>query len=385
MFTLVKQALESLSAALGGLDTASTEELRDALGLAKAPRTKAELLEMAKSLPTDEFAQAAQRWTIQRQSAADLEAQHRRNRRNRSVRFRTGEDGSVDAGTVVLRELSHGGSVAGVRQDGDDGGSVAAGSVGLPAVVGGELDFVVGLAHQCLGVDDVEQLGPAVEFIGRIGEGEVNPVGVGVQEAGCVGSNHCRLIGDTERDQVGGDGSAGGGVRVHKCRMRGAARQGLDAERARAGEQVQHGGATGQAQAEEHVEDGFASTVRRRPNPVARRRFEATPAQHPAHDAHSATVRPCDSVRATVQRRPLMHDARSAAVRPRDTAEVAESISVGVHVPAEIVCVDCGGRCGLLSYQEPDWGFQPGDVVAYRCADCGDRWDLIVEDAESPG
>ena len=180
MFTHVKQALESLSAALGGLDAAPTQELRDALGLAKSLRTKVELLEtraaslvaqrerhgdggagllnqvgglsrseaarnvrvaselaslpqaqsavadgeislanaaklaqaarktspeavqddaglveMAKALPTDEFAQAAQRWTIQRQSAADLEAQHRRNRRNRSVRFWNGEDGTV--------------------------------------------------------------------------------------------------------------------------------------------------------------------------------------------------------------------------------------------------------------------------------------------------
>ena len=54
-----------------------------------------ELVEMAKTLPPDEFAQAAQRWTIRHQSAEDLAAQHRRNRRNRSVRFWNGEDGSV--------------------------------------------------------------------------------------------------------------------------------------------------------------------------------------------------------------------------------------------------------------------------------------------------
>lgn len=180
MFSQVRQALESLSAALDGVETAPTEELRNALGLAKSLRTKAELLEtraaaliaqrerhgdggagllsqvggrsrseaarnvrvagelaalpdarsavadgeisfanaaklaqaarktspeavqddaglveMAKSLPADEFAQAAQRWTIQHQSASDLEVQHRRNRRNRSVRFWNGEDGTV--------------------------------------------------------------------------------------------------------------------------------------------------------------------------------------------------------------------------------------------------------------------------------------------------
>lgn len=43
----------------------------------------------------------------------------------------------------------------------------------------------------------------------------------------------------------------------------------------------------------------------------------------------------------------------------------------------EIVCVDCGGRCYLLSH-EPDEGFGPGDIVAYRCSDCLDRWDLVM-------
>jgi DNA-directed RNA polymerase subunit RPC12/RpoP len=49
-------------------------------------------------------------------------------------------------------------------------------------------------------------------------------------------------------------------------------------------------------------------------------------------------------------------------------------------VPPEIVCIDCGGRCGLLTPEPPE-GFQPGDVVAYRCSECLDRWDLeITED-----
>ena len=55
----------------------------------------ADLVQMAETLPEDEFAQASQRWTIQHQSADDLAAQHRRNRRNRNVRFWNGEDGSV--------------------------------------------------------------------------------------------------------------------------------------------------------------------------------------------------------------------------------------------------------------------------------------------------
>ena len=58
----------------------------------------------------------------------------------------------------------------------------------------------------------------------------------------------------------------------------------------------------------------------------------------------------------------------------------------------EIVCVDCGGRAFLLSrpravgpsdgdsVEEADW--LPGDIVAYRCADCLDRWDLVLPDPD---
>ena len=46
--------------------------------------------------------------------------------------------------------------------------------------------------------------------------------------------------------------------------------------------------------------------------------------------------------------------------------------------PATIVCVDCGGTCHLLSHPDPDstTGFTVGDIVAYRCEDCLDRWDI---------
>lgn len=54
------------------------------------------------------------------------------------------------------------------------------------------------------------------------------------------------------------------------------------------------------------------------------------------------------------------------------------------YVPATIICVDCGSTCHLITppYEDPDGGppgFQPGDVVAYRCEDCLDRWDIVVE------
>jgi DNA-directed RNA polymerase subunit RPC12/RpoP len=52
---------------------------------------------------------------------------------------------------------------------------------------------------------------------------------------------------------------------------------------------------------------------------------------------------------------------------------------VAVDVPEVITCPDCGGRASRLSYVPPD-GWEPGMVVAYRCADCLDRWDLPLDD-----
>ena len=63
-----------------------------------------------------------------------------------------------------------------------------------------------------------------------------------------------------------------------------------------------------------------------------------------------------------------------------------------VREPAgEIVCVDCGGRAFLLTQPPEDGAWEVGDIVAYRCEDCRDRWDLVLDaadlgvDAEDPG
>jgi hypothetical protein len=45
-----------------------------------------------------------------------------------------------------------------------------------------------------------------------------------------------------------------------------------------------------------------------------------------------------------------------------------------------IICIDCGGRCHLLSMPREDGEWLPGDIVAYRCEDCLDRWDLVMPD-----
>jgi hypothetical protein len=54
-----------------------------------------------------------------------------------------------------------------------------------------------------------------------------------------------------------------------------------------------------------------------------------------------------------------------------------------VEAPATIMCVDCGGTCHLLTPPRIDAdaagdtiGHRSGDIVAYRCEDCLDRWDV---------
>ena len=47
---------------------------------------------------------------------------------------------------------------------------------------------------------------------------------------------------------------------------------------------------------------------------------------------------------------------------------------------AVITCIDCGGRAFLLTHPPEDGAWEAGEIVAYRCADCLDRWDLVLDD-----
>jgi hypothetical protein len=53
-----------------------------------------------------------------------------------------------------------------------------------------------------------------------------------------------------------------------------------------------------------------------------------------------------------------------------------------VKAELTIVCVDCGGDCHLISHADENGEFEPGEIVAYRCRDCLDRWDLVLPDDE---
>ena len=52
-----------------------------------------------------------------------------------------------------------------------------------------------------------------------------------------------------------------------------------------------------------------------------------------------------------------------------------------------ITCVDCGGDARLVTFEPEDGAWAVGDVVTYRCRDCRDRWDLVLEaeDLADPG
>jgi hypothetical protein len=49
-----------------------------------------------------------------------------------------------------------------------------------------------------------------------------------------------------------------------------------------------------------------------------------------------------------------------------------------------ITCVECGGSCHLMTSYEEGAEPEAGDIVQYRCADCGDRFDVVVPDEEVP-
>jgi DNA-directed RNA polymerase subunit RPC12/RpoP len=51
-------------------------------------------------------------------------------------------------------------------------------------------------------------------------------------------------------------------------------------------------------------------------------------------------------------------------------------------VDREMTCPDCGGTAHLMTPLPDDDDLYPGDVLAYRCSSCGDRWDVVYETTE---
>lgn len=49
-----------------------------------------------------------------------------------------------------------------------------------------------------------------------------------------------------------------------------------------------------------------------------------------------------------------------------------------------IICVDCGGTAHLITPPPEDGVWHVGDVTAYRCRDCRDRWDIVLVARSTP-
>jgi hypothetical protein len=52
-----------------------------------------------------------------------------------------------------------------------------------------------------------------------------------------------------------------------------------------------------------------------------------------------------------------------------------------MDAPTEMACLECQGTANRMSFP-PDEGFEPGDVVAYVCEDCGHRFDVVVPEED---
>lgn len=51
-----------------------------------------------------------------------------------------------------------------------------------------------------------------------------------------------------------------------------------------------------------------------------------------------------------------------------------------MEIPDIVDCVDCGQKAHRLT-EPSEEGWEIGDIVAYRCSGCNDRWDLVIDDA----
>ncbi len=45
-----------------------------------------------------------------------------------------------------------------------------------------------------------------------------------------------------------------------------------------------------------------------------------------------------------------------------------------------IACVECLGVANLISFLPEDGEVEVGTVLAYRCSDCLDRFDIVMTD-----
>jgi hypothetical protein len=83
----------------------------------------------------------------------------------------------------------------------------------------------------------------------------------------------------------------------------------------------------------------------------------------------------------TVREAALWHDQLAAARDVRGfTRELGRGTMTVVAVAERISCMECGGEAVLVQMLADNEVFEAGDVVVYRCRDCGHRWDVVVDE-----
>lgn len=50
--------------------------------------------------------------------------------------------------------------------------------------------------------------------------------------------------------------------------------------------------------------------------------------------------------------------------------------------PLTFTCIECGGTAHLLSHLPADEPLEEGFPLAYRCAECMDRFDVVWEEGD---
>jgi uncharacterized Zn finger protein len=53
-----------------------------------------------------------------------------------------------------------------------------------------------------------------------------------------------------------------------------------------------------------------------------------------------------------------------------------------VAIAERIACMECGGAAVLQQVPGEDEILEAGDVLVYRCPDCGQRWDVVVDEQD---
>jgi uncharacterized Zn finger protein len=53
-----------------------------------------------------------------------------------------------------------------------------------------------------------------------------------------------------------------------------------------------------------------------------------------------------------------------------------------VPIAERIACMECGGVAVLLQLPADDEIVEAGDTLVYRCPECGQRWDVVIDEED---